>query len=95
MRRLLLTGAAFAAMGFSSAAAAQDVALDEVVVTAQKRTENLQEVPIAVSAIAEDRVESLAATVPSIGRTQTEELGRYIREEVDRILASRRRPGAE
>lgn len=62
MRRLLLTGAAFAAMGFSSAAAAQDVALDEVVVTAQKRTENLQEVPIAVSAIAEDRVDQLHAT---------------------------------
>ena len=36
MRRLLLTGAAFAAMGFSSAAAAQDVALDEVVVTGEK-----------------------------------------------------------
>jgi ligand-binding sensor protein len=45
--------------------------------------------------IAEDRVESLAATVPSIGRTQTEELGRYIREEVDRILASRSRPGGK
>jgi ligand-binding sensor protein len=45
--------------------------------------------------IAEDRVESLAATVPSIGRTQTEELGHYIREEVDRILASRSRPGGK
>jgi len=45
--------------------------------------------------IAEEKVESLAATVPSIARTQAEELGRYIREELDRILGSGLRPGAE
>jgi len=63
MRTFLLSGAALAAMTFAGGAAAQEgVALEEVVVTAQKRTENLQDVPIAVSAIAEDRIEQLHAS---------------------------------
>ena len=33
--------------------------LDEIVVTAQKRTENLQDVPLAVSAISADKIEQL------------------------------------
>lgn len=39
--------------------------------------------------IAEERVESLAAGVPSITRAKAEELGRYVRERVDEILSSR------
>jgi ligand-binding sensor protein len=39
--------------------------------------------------IDEDKVESLAANVPSIARTNVEELGRYIRDQVDEILNSR------
>jgi ligand-binding sensor protein len=39
--------------------------------------------------IAEERVESLAAHVPSIGRAEAEELGRYIRSRIDEILDSR------
>ncbi len=39
--------------------------------------------------IAEERVESLAAGVPSITRAKAEELGRYVRARVDEILSSR------
>jgi hypothetical protein len=39
--------------------------------------------------IAEERVASLAADVPSVSRAQAEELGRYIRDRVDQILGSR------
>lgn len=39
--------------------------------------------------IDEDKVESLAAGVPSITRENAEELGRYIRKRVDAILDSR------
>ncbi|ATQ42251.1 TonB-dependent receptor [Caulobacter mirabilis] len=62
MRGLLLSGAAFAALACGATATAQEVVLEEVVVTAQKRTENLQDVPIAVSAVGAERVEQLHAT---------------------------------
>ncbi|MGH8250943.1 MAG: TonB-dependent receptor [Steroidobacteraceae bacterium] len=64
----------------SSAAAAQDTAtLDEIVVTAQKRQESLQDVPIAVSAlggakIAEAgilKIEDLKNYVPTLFMTET------------------------
>lgn len=48
------------AMGFSATAAAQG--LEEIVVTAQKRTENIQDVPISVAAISGDMVEKTQAT---------------------------------
>ena len=41
--------------------ASQDYVLDEVMVTAQKRTENLQDVPISITAISESRLEDLSA----------------------------------
>ncbi len=62
MRGLLLSGAALAALACGATATAQEVVLEEVVVTAQKRTENLQDVPIAVSAVGAERVEQLHAT---------------------------------
>jgi len=39
--------------------------------------------------IDERKVEALAATVPSIGRDQAEELGRYIQDRIAEILAGR------
>jgi iron complex outermembrane receptor protein len=55
IRRWLFAGTAVALAATSSQVAAQTTAageLDEVVVTAQRRNENLQEVPIAVSVVA-------------------------------------------
>ena len=57
----LLTGASLAAI--SAPAFAQDAdnggGLDEIVVTAQKREQNLQEVPLAISAISAAKIEQL------------------------------------
>ncbi len=57
----LLTGAGLAAL--SAPAYSQDASigsgLDEIVVTAQKREQNLQEVPLAISAIGAEKVEQL------------------------------------
>ena len=53
--RILLSGVALAA--FASTAQAQTVS-DEIVVTAQKREESIQEVPIAISAFSEETLES-------------------------------------
>lgn len=86
--RLLLTAiAGAAAAGFyTGPASAQGIVLDEVIVTAQKRTQSLQDVPASVSAITGDTVRdylgsaenirALANRVPSLniessnGRTQ-------------------------
>jgi len=50
----MLTGAAGSALAQTSSAE-----LEEVVVTAQKRSENLQDVPISIQALGSDRLESL------------------------------------
>lgn len=59
----LAFGASLLALTSPAPAAAQDasddLAVDEIVVTAQKREENLQEVPLAVSAIGAERLEQL------------------------------------
>ena len=58
----LLPLAALAGLGFTTAAPslhAQGLALEEVVVTARKREESLQEVPVAVSAFNAEAMESL------------------------------------
>ena len=47
---ILCVGAAIASLTTTIEVAAQSNTLEEVVVTAQKRSESLQEVPIAVSA---------------------------------------------
>jgi outer membrane receptor protein involved in Fe transport len=52
---MLLSGVSFAAFGVAAPAAAQDVS-DEIVVTAQKREEAIQDVPIAVSAFSDEQL---------------------------------------
>lgn len=62
VRHGLACGAAIGALGWSTMASAQDVAEDvaaseEIVVTAQKRTERLKDVPLAISAFTEQTIE--------------------------------------
>jgi len=56
---LLLAGASLIALGFSGTATAQTsaTALDEIIVTAQKRAENLQDVPISIAAVSADTIQ--------------------------------------
>ncbi|MDG2529022.1 TonB-dependent receptor [Caulobacter endophyticus] len=82
MRTVLFTSAALAVVCFNAPAAfAQDapVALDEVVITAQRRSENLQKTPLTVSAVTGDKLESqgvktvvdLASQVPALQITSS------------------------
>lgn len=71
--------AAGIAAALSFGAQAQTLALEEVVVTAQKRTQSLQDVPISVSAISGDKMvesqitnlESLTTFVPNFSMNQS------------------------
>ena len=57
--RLLTTACGLILLGLSSAIVAQDgVGIEEVVVTAQRREQNLQDVPISISAFNADAVEA-------------------------------------
>ena len=47
--------------GFTTSALAQQLALEEVVVTAQKREESLQDTPIAISAFTSENLEQIGA----------------------------------
>lgn len=49
-KKSLMSGAAVLALTFGAGeiALAQDIALEEIVVTARKRSENLQDIPIAI-----------------------------------------------
>jgi iron complex outermembrane receptor protein len=63
-RNVLLLGTAFAALSFACAASAQDAAgtqLDAVVVTAERRSENLQKVPLSVAAVAGEQLRAVQA----------------------------------
>ena len=59
--RLLAVAAATVALGglYSGAASAQGIVLDEVIVTAQKREQSLEDVPASVSAISGETVRDL------------------------------------
>lgn len=58
----LLSGAAAAAMLMAAPAfAAEPATLDEVIVTAQKRSQNMQEVPVSVAAVTADQLANFAA----------------------------------
>lgn len=67
----LSTGLAFAAPAMAqdaSTADANDVGIGEIVVTAQKRAENVQEVPIAISAVSSQFLQSRGITsIDSLG----------------------------
>ncbi|MDX1734358.1 MAG: TonB-dependent receptor, partial [Halioglobus sp.] len=56
---LMTAGAALAAHSIAPPAAAQELTLEEVVVTARKREESLQEVPVAVSAFSAEIMQSM------------------------------------
>jgi len=79
MHHLRLYSVFGAAVGFASmltlsgrnASAAEALTLEEVTVTAQKRTENLQDVPATVSVIGADAIGSLHAT-------QLADIGAYV-----------------
>lgn len=75
--RLLLLCAAPAALLWAPAAFAQDgqaAALEEVIVTARKREENIREIPVAVTAISQEKldryelrsIEAIAASIPQL-----------------------------
>jgi len=64
MRSGLLVTALMSSSALGGAALAQDggVALEEVVVTAQKRSENLQDVPVSIQALGETKLQQLQVT---------------------------------
>ena len=78
---LLLAGASTAALAQAAepAPAATSIASDEIVVTAQKRTERLQDVPVSVSVVGGDalakskvtQVDELVGRVPNLQLTAT------------------------
>ncbi len=73
MKRHLLTSATVLACLAPAISQAQDRPdlLDEIVVTAQKRSENIQDVPISISAFSGDDLNAL-------GITESEQLGQFI-----------------
>ncbi len=63
-KRLLIAGAAFMAFGHAGAMAQS---IDEIVVTAQKKEQNIQEVGISITAMPGDTIEALGfSTTPDI-----------------------------
>ena len=77
--RAVIAVGALLALGGAAASAQQSTALDEIEVTAQKRVESLQDVPIAVSAVGGDkiadarimRIEELKNYVPTLLMTES------------------------
>lgn len=76
---LLTAIASITATQFSTPATAQPVALQEIVVTAQKREENLGDVPISVNVVSADtiqaaninKIEDITEFVPNLTMTET------------------------
>ena len=67
-RSFALRGALLLSLGpflFTSGALAQGTLLEEVIVTAQKREESLQDVPIAISALTGDQLNELGVATPN------------------------------
>jgi iron complex outermembrane recepter protein len=83
LRSLFIMGASVAAMSAATQAAAQDsFTIEELVVTAEKREQSLQDVPVAVTAYTSEKrdilgvatVEDLARVSPSIAYTNNDRL---------------------
>ncbi|MDX1570817.1 MAG: Plug domain-containing protein, partial [Xanthomonadales bacterium] len=55
-----LAAAVFAAL-FAGGSVAQEGTLEEIVVTAQKRTENIQDIPLSVSTLNEEKIEAFTS----------------------------------
>jgi iron complex outermembrane receptor protein len=60
-KRILLAGAGIAALLATSPAFAQGPAVEEIIVTAQKREQRLQDVPVAVSVVSGDAITNSGA----------------------------------
>ncbi len=61
-RNGLASAIALSAAALTSTAAAQDFVLEEVVVTAQKRAQSLQDVPISVAAVSGEQISNAGIT---------------------------------
>ncbi|MFZ1366977.1 hypothetical protein, partial [Sphingorhabdus sp.] len=58
-KTMLASGVALMAVpAFAQDSTAEDIGIGEIVVTAQKRSENIQDVPIAISAVSSEFLES-------------------------------------
>ncbi|MCE2819337.1 MAG: hypothetical protein LW695_03710, partial [Phenylobacterium sp.] len=57
MKALLIAGASALALSGAARAAEETSTIEELVVTAQKKAESIQDVPIAVSAFSQDALE--------------------------------------
>jgi len=57
-KKYVIMTSTISALAFSQGAAAEDFALEEIVVTAQKRAQNLQEIPLSVTAFTGDDLKS-------------------------------------
>lgn len=73
-----IAASAFATPGYAQTAPAADAADDTIIVTARKREENLQDVPLSVTAFTEARIEE--AGLKSIGDLSQQTLGFSFRE---------------
>ena len=65
MRRICLAltlAAGFISAGMSPQAIAEDLAVEEIIVTAQKRAENLQDVLLAITAMGEEMIDERGLT---------------------------------
>ncbi|MFM8938796.1 MAG: hypothetical protein ACKOEY_02020, partial [Phenylobacterium sp.] len=57
MKALLIAGASALALAGAAQAAEETSTIEELIVTAQKKAESIQDVPIAVSAFSQDALE--------------------------------------
>lgn len=75
----LVTALCLASSSFATSISAQELVLEEVIVTAQIRAESLQDVPVSVSAVSGaklasagiDKIEDLQAYVPNLTMSET------------------------
>ena len=60
MKKTIVMTAILALAVFNNGTLAEDIVLEEVVVTAQKREQRLQDVPVAVTALTAETIETSA-----------------------------------